>query len=145
MVNLTRNERKSLNLLLENGRITDTEIAKKLKITKQAVGKIRRKLEGLEIIKGYRAELDYGKLGINTFAIAILKFTPKSWEELGELGIEKKIAELSHVIDVYRIPEGSATHIALCGFKDLTELDRYFRKFQSLSSFSQCIQIKKIY
>ena len=100
MVNLTRNEKKTLNLLLENGRISDTEIAKRLKITKQAVGKIRRKLETLDIIKGYRVELDYGKLGINTFALVVVKFTQKSWEELGELGIEKKIAELPQLIGI---------------------------------------------
>ena len=145
MVKLTINEKKTLKFLLENGRISDTEIAKNLRITKQAVGKIRRKLEESGIVKGYTAKMDYGKLGLNTFAFAILRFTPKSWEDMGELGIEEKIANLPHVIDVYRIPEGSATHIALCGFRNLAELDEYFRTVKSVSSLNQYIQVEKIY
>ncbi|MFN3527869.1 MAG: winged helix-turn-helix transcriptional regulator, partial [Candidatus Altarchaeaceae archaeon] len=36
MEQLTRNEKKVLKFLIENARITDTEIAKKLNITPQA-------------------------------------------------------------------------------------------------------------
>ena len=118
MVKLTQNEKKALKLIIENGRITDTQIAEELKITKQAVGKIRRKLETAGIIRGYSTEIDYGKLGIKTFAIAMIRFTPKGWEDFGELGIEKKIIELPNLISVYRIPEGVSTHIFFCGFRN---------------------------
>lgn len=145
MVKLTLNEKKTLKMLISNGRVSDTEIAKKLRITKQAVGKIRRKLETSGIIKSYLPKLDYGKMGINTFAIGILKFTPKAWEDMGEIGIEDKLTGLPHVIDVYRIPEGSATHIALYGFRDLTELDKYFHTIKTIASLNQYIEIQKVY
>ncbi len=145
MIKLTRNEKKALKLLIKDGRITDTEISRHLKITKQAVGKIRKKLEKSGIVKGYTTRVDYGKLGLNTFAFAIMKFTPKSWEDMGELGIEEKIANLPHMINVYRIPEGSATHIALCGFRNLTELDDYFHTIKVSSDLNKYVQIIKIY
>lgn len=145
MVKLTGNEKRTLKMLLENGRSTDTEIAKKLRITKQAVGKIRKKLEDAGVIRGYNTDLDYGKLGINTFAIAILKFSPKSWEDMGELGIEQKIKELPNMINIYRIPEGNTTHIVLCGFRNLTEMDRYFHAIKTVPSFNNYINIEKIY
>ena len=85
MVKLTNNEKKTLKLLLQNGRATDTDISQDLKITKQAVGKIRKKLEETGIIRGYSPEVDYGKMGISTFAIAILKFKSKAWEDFGEI------------------------------------------------------------
>ncbi len=145
MVKLTHNEKKSLKILIENGRASDTKIAKQLRITKQAVGKIRKKLENSGIIKGYSTVLDYGKLGVNTFAVTVFKFTLKSWEELGEFGIEQKVAELPHVIDVYRIPQGSATHIALCGFRDLQELDGYFHTLKTVPQYNQYMEIKDIF
>ncbi len=63
-IKLTKNEKKTLKLLLENGRASDTDIADQLRITKQAVGKIRHKLEESSIIKRYSAELDFTKLGV---------------------------------------------------------------------------------
>ena len=62
MLKLTRNEKTVLKSLIVNGRISDSEIAKKLGITAQAVGKIRRKLEKMELIKGYTTLVDYEKL-----------------------------------------------------------------------------------
>ena len=48
MVSLTKNEKQTLKMLLDNGRISDVEMASKLKITTQAVGKIRKGLEEKE-------------------------------------------------------------------------------------------------
>ena len=64
---------------------------------------------------------------------------------MGELGIEQKIMELPNIINIYRIPEGNATHIVLCGFRTLTEMDRYFHTMKTVQSFNQYIEIEKIY
>ena len=144
-IRLTKNEKLALKYLIKDGRISDVEISKRLKITTQAVGKIRRKLETLGVIKGYSTNIDYGKIGVNTFAFVIMRLTLKSWEELGELGIEKLVLKSPHIMNVYRIPEGSATHIALYGFRDLNELDRYFHIMQISPSFNQYVELKKIY
>lgn len=145
LMKLTKNEKLTLKFLIKDGRTSDVDISKKLKITTQAVGKIRRKLENLGIIKGYSTDIDYGKIGVNTFALAIMRLTMKSWEELGELGIEKLVLKNPHIVNIYRIPEGSATHIGLYGFRDLDELDRFFHIMQTSSAYNQYVELKKIY
>ncbi|MCK4491489.1 MAG: winged helix-turn-helix transcriptional regulator, partial [Candidatus Altiarchaeales archaeon] len=88
---LIRNEKGVLKFLIENGRVSDKEISRKLDITSQAVGKIRRKLEASGIIKGYSTIVDYEKLGINVMAIALFKFTPESRKTLREEDIDERV------------------------------------------------------
>jgi len=123
-VELTKNEKKTLKLLLDNSRITDSEVASKLGISSQAVGKIRRKLE-TSVIESYTVELNYSKLGIHIFAIAISKMTKEGLDK-GQLEVENELMNSPHVISVYRVPKLSATHIILFGFKDMNELDNFF-------------------
>ena len=120
----TKNEKKTLKLLLVNSRINDSEIAIKLGISSQAVGKIRRKLEST-VIDSYTLNVNYFKLGITAFAIAVAKLTKEGLDK-GQLEIEQELLSIPHVISVYRIPKLSATHIILYGFKDLKELDSFF-------------------
>ncbi|MCK5345503.1 MAG: winged helix-turn-helix transcriptional regulator, partial [Candidatus Heimdallarchaeota archaeon] len=95
---LTRNDRRVLKFLIENGRSPDADMARGLNITPQAVGKIRRKLESEGIVKGYSTIVDYGKLGINVLAIALFKFTQESRKTLGGKDIDERIKG-PHIID----------------------------------------------
>jgi len=102
---LTKNEKRTLKLLLENARKSDSAIAEKLKISSQAVGKIRRKLER-HVIDSYTLNLNYSKLGIHTFAIALAKLTPEGLDK-GELEVEKRLLNNSNMIQVFRLPHGN--------------------------------------
>ena len=55
----TKNEKKVLRLLLKDGRTLNTKIAERLTISKQAVGKIRKKLENQGVINSYSVKLDF--------------------------------------------------------------------------------------
>jgi DNA-binding Lrp family transcriptional regulator len=121
---LTKNEKNMLKLLLVNSKMNNSEIALKLHISSQAVGKIRRKLEST-IIESYTVNINYSKLGITTFAMAIAKLT-KDGLDKGQLEVEHELLSIPHVLNVYRIPKISATHIILYGFKDIKELDNFF-------------------
>lgn len=146
MEQLTRNEKKVLKFLIENARITDTEIAKKLNITPQAVGKIRKKLENSGIIEGYTAKINYEKIGINVFAIGLFKFVPEVWKELKGKDIEEDINKRikgEHIIGFYRVPEGDVTHIVIYGFRNLDELDSYFHKLQTERGYIS--ELRKLY
>lgn len=127
---LTKNDRKLLTILLKDARTTDVDIAKKLGVTPQAVGKIRRKLEDEGIIKGYEAKLDYKKLGINVFAIAKFRIRPESWKTMTEETIRARVSG-PHIISFYRLTEGDITHMLLYGFRDLEDLDHYFHVLQT--------------
>ncbi|MCX6695535.1 MAG: Lrp/AsnC family transcriptional regulator [Candidatus Altiarchaeota archaeon] len=127
---LTRNEKRALKFLIENGRVSDAEMARKLRITSQAVGKIRRKLEEDGVIKGYSTQVDYKKLGINVFALAMFRIRPESWRTLTEADIRERVKG-PHIVTFYRLPEGDVTHILVYGFRDLNDLDSYFHVLQT--------------
>lgn len=139
---LTRNDKRVLKFLIENGRAQDADIARSLNITPQAVGKIRRKLESNGIIKGYSTIVDYEKLGINVLAVGLFKFTPESRKTLKEEDIDERVKG-PHIIDFYRVPEGDVTHIVTYGFRSLEELDHYFHVLQT--ERGHISEIKKLY
>ncbi|MFH1456057.1 MAG: Lrp/AsnC family transcriptional regulator [archaeon] len=140
---LTKNEKRTLKLLLENSRISDSEIASKLAISSVAVGKIRRKLECI-IIDSYTLNLNYAKLGIETFALAITKLTNEGKKE-GQVEIEKKLLQVPQIINIYRIPKGSSSHILLYGFKNLPELDKFFHSEKQKQNLHNFIETQELF
>jgi len=140
---LNKNEKKTLKLLLNNSRIADSEIAAKLNISSQAVGKIRKKLE-MSIIESYSLNLNYSKLGIQTFAMAVAKLTREGLAK-GELEIEQKLLKNPHIINVYRIPAGSSTHIIFYGFQDMTSLDNFFHSPRVKQELHNYIETQDLY
>ena len=139
---LLDNEKRVLRFLIENGRMSDMDISRRLNITSQAVGKIRRKLEAEGIIKRYSTNVDYEKLGIHVLAMAFFKFTQESRKTLKEEDIEERVKG-PHIIDFYRVPEGDVTHIVTYGFRNLEELDHYFHILQT--ERGHISEIKRLY
>ena len=121
---LNKNEKAVLKLLLKDAKISDSAIASQIKISSQAVGKIRKKLEKA-IIKSYTLNVDFAKLGLQTFVISLAKLTSEGMDE-GEIEIERKLLEDPYIIGVYRLPSGSSTHIIRYGFRDISEMENYF-------------------
>lgn len=140
---LTGNEKRTLKLLLENARMTDSDIAARLNISNVAVGKIRKKLES-SVIKAYTVDVDYAKLGISMFAIAIAKITKEGMDE-GELEVEQRLMRNPHIISVYRIPKGSATHILLYGFQDMIELEHFFHAPKNKKELHSLIENSEVF
>jgi DNA-binding Lrp family transcriptional regulator len=132
-----------LKLLLDNSRITDSEMALNLSISSQAVGKIRRKLES-SIIDSYSVNLNYSKLGINIFAISISKLTREGLHQ-GQLEVEQELLSNPHVISVYRIPKVSSTHIIMYGFKDMPELDNFFSSSKLRERLHNYIETQELF
>jgi len=143
ILRLNENEKKTLKLLLENSRMPDSKIAKILNISSQAVGKIRRKLEE-KVIDSYTVNLDYSKLGIHTFAIAIAKLTKEGMNR-GEVEVERNLVSIPHVISVYRIPKGSSSHIILYGFRNMNELDEFFHSPEIKRKLHNFIETQELF
>lgn len=121
-MNLTQNEQKVLKHLIDDGRASDMEIAKKLKISSQAVGKIRKKLEAERVILGYEANVNLEKLGITTFVITKLRPLPSLFEKMSQ----NEFFNYDHnpyVIEAFRVASNDL--ILLMGFRDQKELDVY--------------------
>lgn len=127
---LTRNERLTISFLIKNARTTDTEIARKLNISLQAVRNIRKKLERNKIIKSYSTVIDPQKIDINLFAIALLRVTSEAWGKFKEDAIQKWLLH-PNVVNFYRIPNSDVTHIIKYGFSDLNEMQNFFQTMQA--------------
>lgn len=135
-MHLTRNEKRVLKLLLENAKISDSTLASILKISSQAIGKIRRKLERT-VIDSYTLNLNYEKVGVHTFAIGLAQITSDGHEH-NPIEIEQKLLNETHILQVHRIPSGKTNYIILYGFRDVNEMDHFFhseRKKKELHAF----------
>ena len=136
---LNKNEKFVLMLMIKNPLITNKEIAKKLKITSQGAGKIRKQLYKKGIIKNHELGLDYEKLGVNILAIAMIKILPSVFKKFKKNELDEVLRHMN-VIRSYAIPETDITHMILYAFRNIKEYDIYFRNI--LEKFGDYVEIK---
>jgi DNA-binding Lrp family transcriptional regulator len=139
---LTENEQSALRLLVEDPLITNKDIAKKLKITSQGVGRIRKQINDKGIIKNQELSLDYEKLDINIHAIALIKILPSVFKKFKNNKLDKVLKPVN-AIRSYAIPETDTTHIIIYAFRNIKEYDTYFRNI--LEEFGDYVEIKHIF
>jgi len=130
---LTKNEKKILSMLIDNAKISDSQIATRIKITPQGVRKIRKKLEE-NYITEYRTIINYDLLGIKVFAIVQMKIHNNS------ILTEKNN---TNIIGAFEINEEGVTHVIILGFCSLEELDRYKRKIRNDGEIKQISVLSK--
>lgn len=140
---LTKNEQTVLKKIIDQAKIPDLEIAKKMGLSQQAIFKIRHKLEEIGIIKGYMPIIDFKRIGIKTLVVLGLKFTQYVWEKYSEEQLSERIRSIPQVIISYRIPESRISHLLVMGFKDMEHKDRYLMKLQT--KYSKEIDIVNVY
>ncbi|MEM2147353.1 MAG: Lrp/AsnC family transcriptional regulator [Candidatus Bathyarchaeia archaeon] len=75
---------KILRLLQEDGRLTFTEIAQKLKLSESTIRKRVQALQKRGIIKRFTAEIDPTKIGLNTIAIVGVDVDPPKLLEVAQ-------------------------------------------------------------
>jgi len=136
---LTKNEVNVLKLLVENPLITNQDISNKLDITSQGIGKIRKQLTEKGFIKDQELSLEYEKLGINIFTIALIKILPSVFKRFKHNELDDVIRP-KNAIRSYAIPETDITHVIIYAFRDIKEYDSYFRNV--LEEFGDYVEIK---
>lgn len=124
---MNKNERRVLEELSKNAKTTDKSIAEKLRITTQAVGKIRKKLEKEKIIVSYNIRLNPKAIGLNVINILAVKFSPENVEREEEL--KHEITKDPRVTDCYRMLHGQASLLIVAAFKDMEESEAYIKQF----------------
>lgn len=87
-----------LTLLQENGRLSFAELGRRVGLSLPAVSERVRRLEEAGIIRGYRAELDPGKIGLPLTVFVRLVTTPAQYPRVRALVTERSgILECHHV------------------------------------------------
>ena len=140
---LTANDKVVLKKILDVKRIPDSDIAKTMNLSPQAIFKIRSKLEDCGIIKGYMPIIDFKKIGINVMTLIIVRLTSKLWSQFSDDQISDKIFKTPNVIDAYRVSDEQSSHILLLGFRDTNQKEQYIAQIQT--KLADEVQIKAIY
>jgi DNA-binding Lrp family transcriptional regulator len=140
---LTENDKVVLKKILDCKRIPDSDIAKTMSLSPQAVFKIRSKLESCGIIKGYMPIIDFKKIGINVMIILVVRLTSKVWRNFTDDQISDRMSKTPYVIEAYRVADEQASHVLILGFRDTNQKEQYIAQIQT--KFAEEVQIKAMY
>lgn len=140
---LTENDRTVLKKILDMKKIPDSDIAKSMQLSPQAIFKIREKLEDSGIIKGYMPIIDFKKIGINIMTLLVVRLSSKIWKSFSDDQISEKISNAPYVIEAYRVADENASHILLLAFRDMEQKERYIKELQT--TFAEEVDIKAVY
>ncbi|MBS3090573.1 Lrp/AsnC family transcriptional regulator [Candidatus Pacearchaeota archaeon] len=117
-------DKKILNLLLEDSRLSYRKIAGILKVSPATIMNRTNNLHK-NIIKKYSALLDYEKLGYEIEVIIELRISKGKLIE-----VEKKIATHPNVVAVYDIT-GDFDAVIIARFKNRKSMDYFLKKIQT--------------
>ncbi|MGM5484951.1 MAG: hypothetical protein ACQEP1_03715 [Nanobdellota archaeon] len=140
---LTENDRTVLKKILSVKKIPDSDIAKSMNLSPQAVFKIREKLENSGIVKGYMPIIDFKKIGINIMVLLIVRLSSKMWQSFSDEQISERISKAPYVIDAYRVTDESASHILLLAFRDTAQKENYLSDIQT--RYAEEVKIRGVY
>ncbi len=98
--NLNDKDKKILDILIRNSRVTTTDVAHELNISDVATRRRIKKLEDEKVIRMYTVLLDPRKMGLNLYIHLMVETRLDKYDEvLEELMKEKKIVNLMKSIN----------------------------------------------
>ncbi len=127
---LSKRELQILLEILKEGRVSDQEIARRLKTSRPGIALIRKKLENKGIILGYFPLIDFKKIGLDIQAITTFNWKDFSkQEELEEIKdfLRKNpsvIAEMESAI------ANEKTHAIMSLHTDIKQLEKLVKKIR---------------
>ncbi len=111
---------KILNIVHEDARITNAEIARQFGLAPSAVLKRVRKLEERGVIRGYAAEIDANQVG---FGLTAFVFVRTSF--CGSIG--EALAQIPEVLEVHDVA-GEDCYLLKVRAENTDELGKFFRE-----------------
>ncbi len=123
-------DKKILELLQNNGRITVKEITQTISLTAPAVSERIRRLEKEGIIEGYTAVLNPKKLGRTVHAIINVSIQPQETENLLKIVKEEPL-----VVQCYHVT-GEYSYMIKVDAYEITDLERLIMTFQKMGETS---------
>ena len=120
-----------LELLEKNARTSFTAIAKQLNISEAAIRKRVKKLEEKEIILGYKASVNYKKLGFSNKVIMGVDTTPKDYFK-----VINTLKTLSHIKN---LTTSSGDHMIMFDVwvKGMKELNEYLEEINAIEGVTE--------
>jgi Lrp/AsnC family transcriptional regulator for asnA, asnC and gidA len=142
MKSLDEKDMKIIRMLMEDARISYTNMAKELDITEAAVRKRVKNLESRGVIKRYTIDVDSTKLGYNIVSLTGIDTEPEKF-----LDVAKKLKEEEFTRNVF-ITTGDHMIMAEIWAKDGDELTRIISekigRLQGVKKICPAIILEKI-
>ena len=117
---------KILDVLVENGRLSFREVARRLGASVATVASRVSELEKDGVVRGYSCRLDYERMGFDLSVIISFRIQRGKLLEL-----ERKVASLPNVFAVYDCT-GDWDAVVLARFENRRELDKFVKHVQTL-------------
>lgn len=115
---------KIIDILLEDGRISMKDLAKKVSLSPPAAAERVKRLEDAGIISGYKANINYEKMGQTINALINVDMNIQQNEKFMEfIKTESSIVECHHVTGPY-------CKILKVRIRDISELEKLIGKIQ---------------
>ncbi len=121
---LDQTDRKIIELLQENGRITNNELAKQVGLTTTPTLERVKRLEKNGIIKGYTAWIDRQKVGKGLTVFCSIKLAVHQMQEME--GFKEHIAGIPEILACYNIT-GEYDYLLHVIVKDTNEYEKLLR------------------
>ncbi len=119
-------DRKIISILKSNARESASNIAESIKLSIPATSDRIKKLEDSKIIKGYYAEIDSRKIGLNLSAlITIISESSSNYEK-----IIKFANQSDEIVECYATT-GRGSHILIIQTENTESLEKLLRIIQS--------------
>src|SRR3989338_6736130 len=122
---LEETDKKILNIIVENSRLSLRQIAKQADVSVATVMNHLNRLEKEGIIKKYTTKLDYEKIGYDVEVMIDIRISKGKLFE-----VEKKISALPNVFAVYDTT-GSFDAVVLARFPSRRKMDSFLKKIQT--------------
>ena len=116
-------DRQILNILQQNARTSNADIARQVGMAPSAVLERIRKLEQRGVIQGYEARIDPGALGLGLLAFVAVR----SEEKVGEERTGELLAQFPEVQEAHHIT-GEDCYLLKVRVKDAKTLGRFLRE-----------------
>lgn len=126
-------DRKILNVLNRDARMSFRRIAKELKISPTTLYSKVRKLEKSGVLKGYIPLIDTESVGYNLTAIISLRVRQEK-----DIEVQKAIAKFPQVGAVYEVT-GDWDLILVCYFKGRDDLTNFLKKELPLTNIERAM------
>ena len=125
-VNLDNIDKKILSLLKNNARNSVSKIADLIKLSVPATSDRIKKLEDLDIIKGYKAIINSRKIGLDLLAlITIISESSSNYEKIIEF-----VNQTDEIVECFATT-GRGSHILMIETRNTDSLEKLLRAIQS--------------
>ncbi len=114
-------DKKILNVLIENPRITYRKLAKTLGVSVGTVYARIKKLIGRGIIKDFTIQVNFAKIGYDVTALILVKVDGKHI-----IDVEREVAKHPNVCAVYDVT-GEFDVIVVAKFRNISELNKFIK------------------